>query len=81
MNGFGDVKGGKIEGTGKGKGGRAPHLNNIDEFLSGSKTFDEVVNDYAKHYVEVINTKGWSWEKSISGGDSLTGGQKKLIKS
>ncbi|WP_440961834.1 HNH endonuclease [Paenibacillus nitricinens] len=77
-----DVELKAVEGTGKGKGGsRAPHLNNIDEFLSGSKTFDEVVNDYAKHYVEVIDTKGWSWEKSISGGDSLTGGQKKLIKS
>ncbi|MRN53035.1 HNH endonuclease [Paenibacillus sp. LC-T2] len=75
-------QGGKaIEGTGDIGAGRAPHLKNIDEFLSGSKSFDEVVDDYAKNYVEVINTKGWSWEKSIYGGDGLTGKQRKLIKS
>ncbi|RJG15185.1 HNH endonuclease [Paenibacillus thiaminolyticus] len=73
--------GGSGGGKGNANGIRAPHLKNIDDFLSGNKSFDKVVDDYAKHYVEVINTKGWSWEKSIYGGDSLTGKQRKLIKS
>ncbi|MGP3784344.1 MULTISPECIES: hypothetical protein [unclassified Paenibacillus] len=62
------------EGTGKGgSGSKPPYLKNIDDFLSGNKKFDEVLDDYAKHYVDIINIKGWSWEKSIQGGANLTG--------
>ncbi len=69
------------EGTGKGdSGSKQPHLRNIDDFLSGNKKFDEVLDDYAKHYVEMINIKGWSWEKSIQGGANLTARQRKLIR-
>jgi hypothetical protein len=69
------------EGTGKGdSGSKPPHLRNIDDFLSGKKKFDEVLDDYAKHYVEIINIKGWSWEKSIQGGANLTAKQRKLIR-
>ncbi|MDQ0718860.1 hypothetical protein QF049_000121 [Paenibacillus sp. W4I10] len=69
------------EGTGKGdSGSKPPHLRNIDNFLSGNKKFDEVLHDYAKHYVEIINIKGWSWEKSIQGGANLTAKQRKMIR-
>ncbi|WP_241559394.1 HNH endonuclease [Lysinibacillus halotolerans] len=63
------------KGTGK------VNLKNIDEFIDGTKTFDDVVDDFARLYSEKIQTnKTWSWNKSFHGGEYLTARQRKLIK-
>ncbi|MEK5395873.1 HNH endonuclease signature motif containing protein [Paenibacillus sp. FSL K6-2859] len=78
MNGFGDVKGGKIEGTGK---ANKANLKNIDDFINGNKNFNEVIEDYAKIYKEQVDSnKPWSWDDTIPGGDSLSAAQKRKIK-
>lgn len=57
------------------------NLKNIDEFIDGTKTFDDVVDDFARLYSEKIQTnKTWSWNKSFHGGEYLTARQRKLIK-
>ncbi|NMP60757.1 HNH endonuclease [Bacillus velezensis] len=54
---------------------------NIEEFISGNKHFDDVVDDYAQLYKETVNSnKPWSWDDTILGGENLTGKQRKLIK-
>ncbi|MBP3039037.1 HNH endonuclease [Bacillaceae bacterium Marseille-Q3522] len=69
----GDVE--DIKGTGN------VNLKNIDEFIDGTKTFDDVVDDFARLYSEKIQTnKTWSWNKSFHGGEYLTARQRKLIK-
>jgi len=55
-------------------------LDNINDFVLGKKKFEEVLDDYAKLYVEVINIKNWSWKKNILGGTKLTATQRALIK-
>ncbi|WP_339291689.1 HNH endonuclease [Paenibacillus sp. FSL W8-0187] len=55
-------------------------LDNINDFVLDKKKFEEVLDDYAKHYVEVINIKNWSWKKNIPGGTKLTATQRALIK-
>ncbi|WP_273124106.1 HNH endonuclease signature motif containing protein [Bacillus weihaiensis] len=74
----------KVEekGTGDGtKGTVKVNLKNIDEFIDGTKTFDDVVDDFARLYSEKIQTnKTWSWNKSFHGGEHLTARQRKLIK-
>ncbi|ANC79467.1 hypothetical protein ABE65_019045 [Fictibacillus phosphorivorans] len=57
------------------------NFKNIDEFIEGTKTFDDVVDDFARLYSEKIQTnKIWSWNKSFHGGEYLTARQRKLIK-
>ncbi|EOO28492.1 hypothetical protein ICM_02497 [Bacillus cereus BAG1X2-3] len=57
------------------------NLNNIDEFINGTKKFDDVINDYIKLYSEkIISNKTWSWNKSLHGGANLTARQKRMIK-
>ncbi|KXI42543.1 toxin [Bacillus cereus] len=57
------------------------NLNNIDEFINGTKKFDDVINDYVKLYSEkIISNKTWSWNKSLHGGANLTARQKRMIK-
>lgn len=54
---------------------------NIEEFIDGNKSFDEVLDDYANIYAENINSnKPWSWDESIIGGDNLSKKQRTLIK-
>ncbi|WP_238158809.1 hypothetical protein [Priestia megaterium] len=55
------------------KGTGNVNLKNIDEFIDGAKTFDDVVDDFARLYSEKIQTnKTWSWNKSFHGGEYLT---------
>ncbi len=69
----------KVQEVTKGTGN--VNLKNIDEFIDGAKTFDDVVNDFARLYSEKIQTnKTWSWNKSFHGGEYLTARQRKLIK-
>ncbi|XBU92307.1 pre-toxin TG domain-containing protein [Peribacillus frigoritolerans] len=57
------------------------NLKNIDEFIAGTKTFEDVINDFAKLYSEkILTNKTWSWNKSFHGGEYLTARQRKLIK-
>ncbi|SFD60220.1 A nuclease of the HNH/ENDO VII superfamily with conserved WHH [Bacillus sp. 491mf] len=66
----------KLEESGVGKG----HLKNIDEFISGNKTFNEVLDDYAIAYAEKVNSNvPWKW-RNIPGGDGLSQKQLKLIR-
>ncbi|WP_247600275.1 HNH endonuclease [Priestia flexa] len=68
-----------VQGVVKGTGN--VNLKNIDEFIDGTKTFDDVVDDFARLYSEKIQTnKTWSWNKSFHGGEYLTARQRKLIK-
>ncbi|SCC23412.1 WXG100 family type VII secretion target [Bacillus mycoides] len=71
-----------VKGTGKGsKGVSESNLKNIDEFINGSKNFDDVINDYAKVYKEhVESNRPWSWDDNIPGGDSLSSSQRRKIK-
>jgi len=56
------------------------HLKNIDEFVSGNKKFDEVLDDYATAYAEKVNSNvPWKW-RNIPGGDMLSQKQIKLIR-
>ena len=68
----------------EGKGieiGLKSSLNNIGDFISGNKNFEDVISDYAKIYSDNINSNAnWSWNKSIPGGGNLSIKQKRLIK-
>ena len=65
---------------GAGKAAEA-NLKKIDDYISGNKNFDEVIDDYAKIYSDNINSnKPWSWDESILGGENLTKKQRSLIK-
>jgi toxin YxiD len=56
-------------------------IKNIQEFIEGNKHFEEVVNDYANLYAEIIKSnKPWSWGEDILGGENLTLKQKRQIK-
>lgn len=69
----------KFETLARGIGG--PKLKNIDEFIDGSKKFDDVLEDYAKIYKETVESnKPWSWDDTIPGGDSLSASQRRKIK-
>ncbi|WP_283259434.1 HNH endonuclease [Bacillus cereus] len=76
----------KSKDGGKGTGNSSKivneaNLNNIDEFINGTKKFDDVINDYVKLYSEkIISNKTWSWNKSLHGGANLTARQKRMIK-
>ncbi|MFB6468418.1 HNH endonuclease [Cytobacillus sp. Hz8] len=73
---------GEMDGVNVGnKGTGNVNLKNIDEFIDGTKNFDDVVDDFARLYSEKIQTnKTWSWNKSFHGGEYLTARQRKLIK-
>lgn len=56
-------------------------IKNIDEFIRGNKSFDDVLDDYAKLYADNVNSNlDWSWNKSIPNGQNLSVKQKRLIK-
>ena len=56
-------------------------INNIDEYTKGNKTFDDVLDDYAKVYADNVNSnQDWSWNKSIPNGQNLSIKQKRMIK-
>jgi len=55
-------------------------LKNIDDFIDGNKSFEDVLDDYAKIYADKVNSNvRWSWDKSIKGAEKLKG-KHKLIK-
>ncbi|MCC5803743.1 T7SS effector LXG polymorphic toxin [Rossellomorea vietnamensis] len=69
------------EGIVKSKEVNETNLRNIDDFISGNKKFDEVIEDYAKVYKKHVDlNKPWSWDDIIPGGDSLSSAQKRKIK-
>lgn len=56
-------------------------MKNLDDFIAGTKTFDDVVEDYSLLYRDIVDgNKIWSWNKSVPGGENLTLAQKKAIK-
>ena len=56
-------------------------IKNIDEFIGGNKSFDDVLDDYAKVYADKINSnQAWSWDDTIPGGENLTKKQRSIIK-
>ncbi|MFB6588589.1 HNH endonuclease [Bacillus thuringiensis] len=77
-----NLESGGVKGTGNSsKIVNEANLNNIDEFINGTKKFDDVINDYVKLYSEkIISNKTWSWNKSLHGGANLTARQKRMIK-
>ncbi|MBJ8205221.1 HNH endonuclease [Bacillus cereus] len=77
-----NLESGGVKGTGNSsKIVNKANLNNIDEFINGTKKFDDVINDYVKLYSEkIISNKTWSWNKSLHGGANLTARQKRMIK-
>ena len=56
--------------------------SNIEDFLDGKKTFDEVVDDYARLYADIIksNKTQWKWDIDIKGGDKLDSTQRGVVK-
>ena len=53
------------------KGGLDTSIKNIDEFIGGNKSFDDVLDDYAKVYADKINSnQAWSWDDTIPGGEN-----------
>ncbi len=63
------------------KGGLDTSIKNIDEFIGGGKSFDDVLDDYAKVYADKINSnQAWSWDDTIPGGENLTKKQRSIIK-
>ena len=57
------------------------NLENIDAFVNGTKTFDDVIGDYAKLYGDAVNSNvKWSWNGSIHGGNSVPTTRRALIK-
>lgn len=49
--------------------------------LLQEKTFDDVLQDYAKIYAENVNSnKPWSWDRSIPGGENISKRERKIIK-
>ncbi|MGY3419281.1 hypothetical protein ACVWY4_005513 [Bacillus mycoides] len=74
-------EGSVAKGTGnRSKTASEVNLNNIDDFINGTKNFDDVLDDYARHYIEVIDIKNWSWANNIKGGNKLTSNKRKMIK-
>ena len=62
-------------------GGLDASIKNIDYFIEGTKSFDDVLDDYAKVYADKINSNQlWSWEDTIPGGENLTPKQRSIIK-
>uniref|UniRef100_UPI001CF76D1C HNH endonuclease signature motif containing protein n=1 Tax=Paenibacillus massiliensis TaxID=225917 RepID=UPI001CF76D1C len=67
----------KTEGTGEAQ--REPNHENIQEFVKGNKKFDEVLDDYALIYGEIVKSnKYWSWADDFVG--KLSADQRKKIK-
>ena len=63
------------------EGGLNTSIKNIDEFIGGNKSFDDVLDDYAKVYADKINSnQAWSWDDIIPGGENLTKKQRSIIK-
>ncbi|MBC1553273.1 hypothetical protein HB901_11150 [Listeria booriae] len=56
-------------------------FKNIEGYVKGSKSFDSVIDDYAKVYADKIQSnQPWSWGEDIAGSEALTLKQKRLIK-
>lgn len=56
-------------------------MKNLDDFAKGLKSFDEVADDFAKKYAEIVNSnKKWSWMDDVPGAENLTKGNKDKIR-
>ena len=54
---------------------------NLNEFLNGTKKFDDVLDDYARLYADVVDSNEiWRWERDMIGGSELTARQRKAIR-
>ena len=51
------MESGGVKGTGNRSTASEVNLNNIADFINGTKNFDDVLDDYARHYIEVIDIK------------------------
>jgi len=57
------------------------NIKNINDFIQGNKTFNDVLDEYATIYKEHIDSnRPWSWDDNIPGGDSLSSAQRRKIK-
>ncbi len=64
-----------------GKEYKEESTKNIKSFLEGKKSFNDVLNDYAELYTNIINSNEvWSWSYNIPGGTKLTKKQRYTIK-
>lgn len=76
------VEVGVPKGTGNsGKEALKVNLNNIDDFINGSKSFIDVIDDYAIVYRKHVDSnRPWSWGDNIPGGAILSSFQKRKVK-
>ncbi|TQR38690.1 HNH endonuclease signature motif containing protein [Brevibacillus brevis] len=69
----------KPDTKGTGDVTRKPNHENIQEFVKGNKKFDEVLDDYALIYGDIVKSnKYWSWADDFVG--KLNADQRKMIK-
>lgn len=58
---------------------RKPDLESIEEFVKGNKKFEDVLDDYALIYGELVKSnKPWSWQDDFIG--KISAGRRKIIK-
>ncbi|MCM3539099.1 hypothetical protein [Priestia endophytica] len=58
---------------------RKPDLESIEEFVKGNKKFEDVLDDYALIYGELVKSnKYWSWQDDFIG--KISAGRRKRIK-
>lgn len=78
---FGSIKGAKdFFKKNKAKKIPEPNTKKINEFIAGTKTFDEVLDDYAAVYAgKVESNKQWRW-RDIEGFKLVKENRKKMIK-
>ena len=74
-------KDGKESDTIDYENGSDTSIKNINEFIEGNKSFDDVLDDYVKIYANNVNSNQmWTWDDSMPGGENLTARQRKNIK-
>ena len=63
------------------QGAAGESLNGIDGYIHGTRSFDEVIDDYARIYTETVNSnRQWKWDDDIPGAEHLSPQQRKMIK-
>ena len=62
-----NLESGGVKGTGnRSKTASEVNLNNIADFINGTKNFDDVLDDYAKIYSETVKSNSrWQWDEDI----------------
>lgn len=79
---FGSIKGAKdFFKRNKAKKIPEPNTKKIQEFIAGTKTFEEVLDEYAAVYAKVVHSnEKWNWQDDFLGSEKLTIGQQRKIK-